>query len=107
MKSNEKEKDNVCYAQPKRMEDRVAIANDFTQRYKYTVPFGIDEMTNVANDAYAAWPERLYIIDASGRISYKGGNGPFQYDPKEVRAWLAQRYGEIKHPEAAPTEKKD
>jgi hypothetical protein len=102
MKSNAKDKDNVCYAQPKTLEQRVAIANDFTQRFHYTVPFGIDDMSNAANDAYAAWPERLYIIDERGRIGYKGGNGPFHYDPKEVRAWLAGRFGEVKHTEAAP-----
>jgi hypothetical protein len=102
MKTNLKDKDDVCYAQPKTVEQRVAIANDFTQRFKYSVPFGIDLMNNAANDAYAAWPERLYVIDENGRISYKGGMGPFNYDPKEVREWLAKRYGEVKHPEAAP-----
>jgi len=102
MKSNTKEKDNVCYAQPKTIAQRIAIANDFTQRFKYTVPFGVDEMNNAANDAYAAWPERLYVLDENGRVSYKGGNGPFYYDPKEVRAWLAKRYGEVKHPEPPP-----
>jgi Iodothyronine deiodinase len=110
MRSNAKEKDNVCYAQPKTIADRVAIANDFTKRFKYTVPFGIDEMSNAANDAYAAWPERLYIIDENGKVAYKGGNGPFKYDPKEVRAWLAARYGEVKRPAppaaAAASEKK-
>ena len=108
MKSNLKDKDDVCYTQPKNLEQRLAIANDFTKRFKFSVPFGIDQMSNAANDAYAAWPERLYVIDETGHISYKGGNGPFKYDPKEVRAWLAQRYGEVKHPEAAatPAEKK-
>jgi len=105
MASNEKNKDDVCYAQPKTLAQRIAIANDFTQRFKFPLPFGIDEMNNAANDAYAAWPERLYILDDSGRISYKGGNGPFKYDPKEVRAWLAQRYGEVKHAEAAAEKK--
>jgi Iodothyronine deiodinase len=103
MKSNVR--DDVCYAQPKTIEQRVAIANDFTKRFKFDVPFGIDEMNNGANDAYAAWPERLYVIDERGRISYKGGNGPFKYKPAEVRAWLAQRFGEVKHPET-PAEKK-
>lgn len=102
MKSNEKEKDNVCYAQPKTIEQRVAIANDFTRRFTFTVPFGIDEMNNAANDAYAAWPERLYIIDKDGCISYKGGMGPFNYEPKEIREWLTKRYGEVKHPEPVP-----
>ena len=103
MKSNVKE--DVCYAQPKTLEQRLAIGNDFTKRYNYTVPFGIDEMSNAANEAYAAWPERLYIVDQSGRIAYRGGMGPFNYNPKEVRDWLAARYGEVKHPEAKPADK--
>lgn len=105
MKSNVK--DDVCYVQPKNLGDRLAIANDFTKRYKYPVPFGVDDMNNAANDAYAAWPERLYVLDKSGKIGYKGGNGPFKYDPKEVRAWLAARYGEVKHPEEKPADSKD
>ena len=105
MKSNLKDKDDVCYAQPKTLEQRLAIANDFTKRFKFRLPFGIDDMSNAANDAYAAWPERLYIIDESGRIAYRGGMGPFNYEPKEVRSWLASRYGEVKH--EAPKESGD
>ena len=97
MKSNVK--DDVCYAQPKTLEQRLTIANDFTRRFKYTVPFGVDDMSNAAEAAYSAWPERLYVIDETGRIAYRGGMGPFNYDPKEVRAWLSARYGEVKHPE--------
>lgn len=101
MKSNDRDADDVCYAQPKDLNQRVVIANDFTRRFQYSLPFGIDEMSDAANEAYAAWPERLYIIEEAGRIAYKGGNGPFKYDPKEVRAWLTRRFGEVKHPETA------
>jgi len=97
MKSNLKDKDDVCYAQPKTLEQRVMIANDFVKRFKFTLPFGIDDMSNAANDAYAAWPERIYIIDESGRIAYRGGIGPFNYKPEEARDWLAARYGAVKH----------
>lgn len=100
MKSNIK--DDVCYAQPRSLSDRLAIANDFTKRFNYPVPFGVDDMDNTANDAYAAWPERLYIIDESGKIAYRGGMGPFHYNPAEVRSWLASRYGEVKHPDRKP-----
>jgi len=95
MKSNVK--DDVCYAQPKTLEQRVAIANDFTKRFKYAVPFGIDDMSNAADAAYSAWPERIYIIDESGHIAYRGGMGPFNYKPEEARDWLAARYGAVKH----------
>lgn len=100
MKSNVKE--DVCYAQPKTLEQRIAIANDFVERLKYPVPFGIDDMTNAANDAYSAWPERIYIIDENGRISYAGGMGPFNYHPEEARAWMAARYGAVA-PEPPPS----
>jgi hypothetical protein len=99
MKSNVKE--DVCYAQPKTLEQRVAIANDFVKRFKYPTEFGIDDMSNAANDAYAAWPERIYIVDETGHIVYRGGMGPFYYHPEEARDWLAKRYGEVKR-EAAP-----
>ena len=104
MKSNVK--DDVCYAQPRNLSDRLAIANDFTKRFHFPVPFGVDDMNNAANDAYAAWPERLYIIDENGKIAYRGGMGPFNYNPSEVRAWLAARYGQVKHTETLPPEQK-
>ena len=101
MKSNVKE--DVCYAQPKTLEQRLAIANDFTKRFKYPIPFGVDDMSDGADLAYSAWPERLYIIDETGHMAYCGGMGPFKYYPNEVRAWLAARYGEVKHDAPAAT----
>ena len=95
MKSNVK--DDVCYAQPKTVEQRVAIAKDFTTRFKFSLPFGIDDMSNAADSAYAAWPERLYVIDETGHVAYRGGMGPFNYKPAEVRDWLAAKYGAVKH----------
>ena len=94
MKSNVK--DEVCYAQPKTLGQRVVIAKDFTARYKFPLPFGIDDMGNAADAAYAAWPERLYIIDETGHVAYRGGMGPFNYKPAEVRDWLAAKYGAVK-----------
>ena len=95
MKSNVK--DDVCYAQPKTLDQRVAIAKDFTARFKFPLPFGIDDMSNAADIAYAAWPERLYVIDETGHVAYRGGMGPFNYKPSEVRDWLAAKYGAVKH----------
>ena len=99
MKSNVKE--DVCYPQPKTLEQRVAIANDFIKRFQFPMPFGVDDMNNAASEAYAAWPERIYIVDEKGRIAYRGGMGPFYYKPEEARAWLEKRFGPAK-PSAAP-----
>ena len=101
MKSNVK--DDVCYAQPRNLSDRLTIANDFIKRFKYPVPFGVDDMNNAATDAYSAWPERLYILDENGKIAYRGGIGPFNYEPKEVRAWLSTRFGAVTQPDDKKT----
>lgn len=90
-------KEDVCYAQPKTLEQRVAIANDFIKRFHYPLPFGIDDMNDAANKAYAAWPERVYIVDEDGRIAYAGGIGPFHYRPEEARDWLVKRFGASAH----------
>jgi len=90
MKDNVSE--NVCYMQPKTMAQRVAIANDFARRFDYTIPLVVDPMANPAKTAYAAWPERLYVIDERGTIVYKGKPGPFGYHPEELEAWLKKRF---------------
>ena len=84
----------ICYAQPKTLRERLAVANDFVRRFHFPIPMLVDDMSNRANQLYAAWPERLYVVDEKGTIVYKGKTGPFGYHPEEVEAWLAKRFGE-------------
>jgi|SRR5688500_8920314 len=89
MDSNEKE--DVCYPQPRTTEARLAIAKDFSERFRYDIPLLVDPIENEANALYAGWPERLYVIE-NGVIVYKGGQGPFEFKPEELEAWLAKRF---------------
>lgn len=91
MSSNERE--GVCYPQPKTLADRVAIARNFVDTYAYSVPMYVDDVDNAADELYAGWPERLYVIDELGKIAYKGKTGPFGYEPDEVEAWLVEHCG--------------
>ena len=90
MKSNVDE--SICYPQPQTLVQRVAIANDFILRFHFPLPISVDDMHETADLAYSAWPERIYIINESGTIVYRGGLGPFNYHPEEARAWLEQRF---------------
>ena len=92
MTANERE--DVCYPQPRTLEHRMKIVNDFVERFRYRIPLAVDPMENPADRIYAGWPERFYIVDESGAIAYKGKTGPFGYHPEEVEAWLARRFGE-------------
>lgn len=61
---------------------------DFVERFHYPIPLLVDSMDNLAEDAYAAWPERLYVIGKDGTILYKGAMGPGGFAPDEVDALL-------------------
>ena len=50
------------------------------------VPALVDDVDDSVNAAYAAWPDRLYLIGADGRIAYHGGRGPFGFLPDELDA---------------------
>ena len=93
--------EGVCYPQPTNLADRVRIANDFAHRFHYDIPMVVDPIENPANQAYAGWPERLYVVDENGTIVYKGKPGPFGYHPEEVETWLARRFGEVSAPAPA------
>ena len=48
------------------------------------MPALVDDMEDTANRAYDAYPDRLYLVGKDGRIAYRGGPGPFGFDPDEL-----------------------
>ena len=81
-------KQDVLYRQPKTFEARMEVAREFVDRMGVETDAYVDDIRNTALACYAAWPERIYVIDRDGRISYKGGVGPFYFDPDELRELL-------------------
>lgn len=86
------ERDQVCFPQPKTLADRIMLAQTFAKMMHVDIPVLVDDIANTAMVCYAAWPERLYVIDVGGRIVYKGGMGPFDFDPEEVGEFLRKTY---------------
>lgn len=82
---------DVVYEQPTRFEERLDLARTFVAEMEVETPTLVDDIANTANACYAAWPERIYIIDTDGRIAHKGGMGPFHFDPEEIVAFLDRR----------------
>lgn len=79
MESNVAE--GICIPQHTTMQERLAAARLCAQRLKLTIPTLVDGMDNVVSRRFAAWPERIYIIDTDDRIAFKGGPGPSGFDP--------------------------
>ena len=79
-------KDNVVFASPKNEEERAAVAGSCVRKLGIRIPALLDEFGNSTESAYTGWPDRLYLVDATGRIAYKSQPGPFGFKSEELKA---------------------
>jgi hypothetical protein len=82
--SNMKEK--VLFASPRSEEERAFVAGACVRKLGIEIPAVLDEFGNSTESAYTAWPDRLYLIDAAGRIAYKSRPGPFGFSADQLKA---------------------
>ena len=79
-------KDKVVFASPRSEEERGLVAGSCVRKLGIKFPAVLDEFGNSTEQAYTGWPDRLYLIDTSGRVAYKSKPGPFGFKTDELRA---------------------
>ena len=77
-------KQNVVFRLPRNFDERRAVADSCVRRLNLHIPALIDSFANTTDIAYTGWPDRLYVIDRDGRITYKSKPGPFGFEPAGV-----------------------
>jgi type I thyroxine 5'-deiodinase len=83
-------KDNVVFASPKTEGERALVAGACVRKLGIKFPAVLDQFENTTEKAYTGWPDRIYLIDANGRVSYKSKPGPFGFKPDDLSKALAQ-----------------
>ena len=53
----------------------------------------MDDIKDTVSRAFDAMPDRMYIIGKDGRIAYKGGRGPREFDVSEMQEELKKLIG--------------
>ena len=53
---------------PTTLAERCAIAGTCATKLALRIPAVIDNLENSTEEAYTAWPDRLYVIDHEGRV---------------------------------------
>jgi hypothetical protein len=81
-------KDKVVFASPRSEDERSEIAGTCVRKLGIDIPAVLDEFGNSTEFAYTGWPDRLYLINDSGRIVYKSKPGPFGFNPDDLQAAL-------------------
>jgi hypothetical protein len=70
---------------PDSMQQRRAVAAQCEATLQYGIRTYVDEIDDPVMTSYAAWPERLYLVDETGNIVYAGGPGPGGFFPGEFK----------------------
>ena len=81
MKHNEQ--DGVLFRQHRSLAERIEVGQACMLKMALEMPAVVDEMDDSVAKAWAAMPERLYLVGRDGRVAYKGGMGPMFFRPKE------------------------
>ena len=79
----ENEQDAVLVRQHRSKEERVEVGEACMTKLALEMPALVDDMDDAVARAYAALPERLYVVGRDGRVFYKGGVGPVFFKPDE------------------------
>ncbi len=83
------EDEEIRVLQQTALPEREAAAREASARLGLTMPILVDGMENAASIAFAAGPERIYVVGRDGRIIYAGAPGLYGFDPSEAGAHLA------------------
>jgi hypothetical protein len=73
---------------PVTYEERLALAKTCATDMAFGYPVLVDGLDDAVNTAYAAWPERLYLVDLDGTLLYQGERGPEGFLPDELEQVL-------------------
>lgn len=77
-----READAPQITQPTTLAERHDVASACVAGLELDViPALVDEMDDAVNRAYAAQPDRLYLIGADGKVAWKCAKGPQGFDP--------------------------
>jgi hypothetical protein len=71
-------------ADPRSLQERQKAARDFAAQLKITLPILIDNIDDKVSKDYSAMPDRIYVVDAQGKIAYKGKPGPAGFKVGEI-----------------------
>lgn len=73
--------EDVLIPQHTTLSERCEAARTGAHRLGLTMPVLVDDLDNAVGEAFAAWPERIYIVRTDGTVAFAGGPGPWDFDP--------------------------
>jgi hypothetical protein len=85
--------DKVVFANPQSESERGIVAGQCVRKLGIKIPAVLDEFGNSTEGNYTAWPDRMYVIDRSGRVAFKSQAGPFGFHAAKLESALVAVLG--------------
>jgi hypothetical protein len=85
--------DKTVFHQPKTFEERRNLAETACTFWELPIPTLVDTLEPSIGVLYQSWPNRLYLLDAQGKLAYRGVNGPQGVDVHEGELQLRKLLG--------------
>ncbi len=82
-------KEHILVASARTFSQRDEAAHVCVVKFGLKIPALVDDMQDSAEIAYTGWPDRLYVIDRSGRVAFKSRAGPFGFHPEDMAKVMA------------------
>ena len=76
--------DGLEFLEPRTDDERAELAGVCMIDLGFEMPMLLDNMDNEVDAKFAALPERLYVLDADGRVAFRGIMGSRGFD---VETW--------------------
>jgi hypothetical protein len=75
------------------LQERREVAGQCEVALRYGIPTLVDEMDDAVMTAYAAHPDRMYLVGVDGCVAYAGGRGPWGFRPAAVKRAIEELLG--------------
>ena len=90
-------------------EERCTTAQMLIDDETLTIPCLIDGMDNKVNQAYSAWPDRIFLVRTDGKLAVAAERGPWGFKPGLTASneWLKQFSESGMEPELSKVKESD
>jgi hypothetical protein len=88
------EREGILFPLANAADDRKNVASMMKRVLGQKVPVLLDAMEDATSHAYAALPNRYYLIAEAGRVRFRARPGPGGADPDGLEAAIIELLGE-------------